>query len=116
MLLVLFRAIVAAGEREDQRVVALQLAEPAHGIGVVGQLVVGKDPARHDVGTHSRLLLQFLLSDLGISRVVLPWRGRARRSPWSTVITRAVGSAAGAVGVCSRTEALGARKELAVLG
>src|SRR6476620_2614003 len=59
MLLVLFRAVVAAGEREDQRVVALQLAEPAHGIRVVGQLVVGKDAARHNVGTHADSFFNF---------------------------------------------------------
>ena len=45
LLLVLFRAVVAAREREDQWVVALQLAEPAHGFGVVRQLAVGKDAA-----------------------------------------------------------------------
>jgi hypothetical protein len=37
MLLVLFRAVVAASEREDQRVVALDLAQPAQGIRVVWQ-------------------------------------------------------------------------------
>ena len=52
MLLVLLGAVVAAREREDQRVVALQLAEPPHGVRVVGQLVVGKDASGHDVGTY----------------------------------------------------------------
>ena len=52
MLLVLLRAVVAACEREDQRVVALQLAEPSLLLGVIGQLVVRKYAARHDVGTH----------------------------------------------------------------
>ena len=54
MLLVLLRAVVAAREREDQRVVALQLAELARRVRVVGQLVVGKRAAGHDVGTHRR--------------------------------------------------------------
>jgi hypothetical protein len=51
VLLVLLGAIVAAREREDQRVIALQLAQPPHGFGVVRQLVVGKDRAGHDVGS-----------------------------------------------------------------
>src|SRR5256885_13111424 len=52
MLLVLLRAVVAAREREDQRVVALQLAEPAWRARVIGQLVVGKAAAGRDVRTH----------------------------------------------------------------
>jgi hypothetical protein len=35
VLLVLLRAVVAAGEGEDQRIPALDLAETAHGAGVV---------------------------------------------------------------------------------
>ena len=42
MLLVLLRAVVAAREREDQRVLALQLAQLARRVRVIGQLVVGK--------------------------------------------------------------------------
>src|SRR5215468_5254396 len=52
VLLVLFRAVVAAGEDEDQGVVALELAELAGGAGVVGQRVVGEGAAGDDVGTH----------------------------------------------------------------
>jgi hypothetical protein len=36
VLLVVFRAVVAAGERQDQRIAALQFAERADGAGVVG--------------------------------------------------------------------------------
>ena len=36
VLLVLLRAIVAASEREDQGIIALQLAEPPRDIGVIG--------------------------------------------------------------------------------
>ena len=52
MLLVLLRAVVAAREREDQRVVALQLAEPAWRARVIGQLVVGKGASGRDVSAH----------------------------------------------------------------
>ena len=40
VLLVLLRAVVAAGEREDQRIAALELAERARTSVVVGQRVV----------------------------------------------------------------------------
>src|SRR5262249_8969515 len=52
MLLVLLPAGVAACEREDQRIVPLDVAELPHGARVVGQLVVGKGRAGDDVGTH----------------------------------------------------------------
>jgi hypothetical protein len=52
MLLVLLRAVMAAREREDQRVIALQLAESAQCARVVGQLVVGKGASGHDVRAH----------------------------------------------------------------
>ena len=52
MLLVLLGAVVPAGEGEDERVVALDLAEAAHSVHVIGQLVVGKSAAGCDVGTH----------------------------------------------------------------
>jgi hypothetical protein len=52
VLLVLLRAVVAAREREDQRVAALEFAEPADGAGVVGERVIGEDAAGNDVGTH----------------------------------------------------------------
>ena len=52
VLLVLLRAVVAAREREDHRIGALQLAELARGVGVIGQLVVGERAAGCDVGAH----------------------------------------------------------------
>ena len=52
VLLVLLRAVVAAREREDQRVVALDLAEPPRDAVLVGQLVVGEGGAGNDVGAH----------------------------------------------------------------
>ncbi|MFE7860189.1 DUF488 domain-containing protein [Streptomyces sp. NPDC057403] len=51
VLLVLLGAVVPAGQREDQRIAALQLAEPTDRAGVVGQGEVREDPARNDVGT-----------------------------------------------------------------
>jgi hypothetical protein len=52
VLLVLLGAVVAAREQEDQRVAALELAEPANGGSVVGQRVIREDAAGDDVGTH----------------------------------------------------------------
>ena len=52
VLLVLLRAVVAACQRQDERVVALDLPDAADGAGVVGQRVVGEDAAGADVGTH----------------------------------------------------------------
>jgi hypothetical protein len=52
MLLVLLRAIVAACEREDQRVVALEFTELALFVRVIGQLVVGENASGHDVRAH----------------------------------------------------------------
>src|SRR5215472_11926499 len=53
MLLMLFRAVVAAREREDQRIIPLKLAESAQSVRVIGQLVVGKGASRHDVRAHT---------------------------------------------------------------
>src|SRR6478752_1919435 len=58
VLLVLFRAVVAARKREDQRIVALKLAERTNDVRVVGQLVVGKRAAGCDVGAHCWLPFQ----------------------------------------------------------
>ena len=52
VLLVLLRAVVAAREREDEGVVALQLAEPPRDVRMIGQLVVGERAAGGDVGAH----------------------------------------------------------------
>src|ERR1700722_3249567 len=49
VLLVVFGAEVAAGQEQDHRVDALQLAQLAPRLGVVGELVVREHPARHDV-------------------------------------------------------------------
>src|SRR5215212_1114986 len=56
VLLVLLWAVVAAREREDHRILALDLAEPARDALVVGQLVVGESVAWDDVGAHRALL------------------------------------------------------------
>src|SRR5690348_3361643 len=53
MLLVLLRAVVAASEREDERVFPLQLAQPAQRARVIGQLVIGENSSGNDVRTHS---------------------------------------------------------------
>src|SRR5271166_3591738 len=52
VLLVLFGAVVAARQGEDQRIAALKLAELAHRTGVVRESVIRKDAARSDVRTH----------------------------------------------------------------
>src|SRR3954452_21646618 len=56
VLLVLLGAVVAAREREDQGIVALQLAEPARDVLVIGQLVIGERGAGDDVGAHDGCL------------------------------------------------------------
>jgi hypothetical protein len=57
---VLLRAVVAAREREDQGIVALQLAEPPGDTRVVGQLVVRERAAGRDVEAHLLTLLRFV--------------------------------------------------------
>jgi len=52
VLLVVLRAEVTAGQQQDHRVDPLQFAQRAPGLGVVGQLVVGEDPAGDDVSAH----------------------------------------------------------------
>jgi hypothetical protein len=42
MLLVFLRAVMAARKRQDQRVIALEFAEPARCARLIGQLIVGK--------------------------------------------------------------------------
>ena len=51
----LFRAVVAAREREDQRIAALKLAQSADGAYVVGQRIIGEGAAGDDVGTHGMI-------------------------------------------------------------
>jgi hypothetical protein len=52
VLLVLLGAVVAAREREDEGIVALELTQPAGDVRVVGQLVVRERAAGEDVGAH----------------------------------------------------------------
>ena len=52
MLLVFLRTVMAAGEREDQRVISLQFAELAQSARVIGQLIIGESVPRNDVRTH----------------------------------------------------------------
>lgn len=52
VLPVLFRAVVATCERQDQRVTALGLAQRADGAGMVGQRIIREGPTEDDVGTH----------------------------------------------------------------
>jgi hypothetical protein len=52
MLLVLFRAVVAAGKCEDQGIIALQFAEPARCARVIGQLIVRKNGSGYKVISH----------------------------------------------------------------
>jgi hypothetical protein len=52
VLLVLLRAVVPAREREDQGVVALELAQLSRHLRVIRQLVVRERTARDDVRAH----------------------------------------------------------------
>ena len=49
MLLVFFRAVVAARKCQDQGIVALQFAEPARCARVIGQLIVRKNGSGYKV-------------------------------------------------------------------
>src|SRR5690348_4063351 len=83
VLLVFLRAVVAAGKREDHRVVALKFAEGADRAGVIGKRVVREEPPGHDVGTHG-----LLRTTLASSRPSLRWLPSGRREdeddgvPW----------------------------------
>jgi hypothetical protein len=55
VLLVLLGAVVPAGEGEDQGVLALNLAEPARKVLVIGQFVVVEGAAGGDVAAHDPL-------------------------------------------------------------
>jgi hypothetical protein len=52
MLLMIFRTEVPAGQQQDHRIDALKLTEPTPILGVISQLVVGKDRPGDDVGSH----------------------------------------------------------------
>jgi ABC-type uncharacterized transport system permease subunit len=52
MLLVFFRAVVTAREREDQWIIALKLTQLAQGTRVIGKFVVGENASGHDIRTH----------------------------------------------------------------
>src|SRR5215470_8375360 len=64
MLLVFFRAEVAARQHQDQRIAALKLAQGADGGRVIRQRVIGEDAARDDVGTQGMTRL----SECGVAR------------------------------------------------
>src|SRR4051812_22295883 len=72
MLLMFLRTVVAASEGENQRVLALQLAEPARRRRVVGQLVVGKHRPGDHVGSHQRVLSTWSAASLAASSAVFP--------------------------------------------
>src|ERR1700687_2734058 len=52
MLLMFLRAIVAAREGEDQRIIALEFAEFTQCARVIGQFVVGEDTSGRDIRAH----------------------------------------------------------------
>src|ERR1700733_3057863 len=52
MLLVFFRAVMAARKRQNQGIIALEFAEPARGVGVIGQLIVRKNVSGYEVIAH----------------------------------------------------------------
>src|SRR5580704_13369476 len=52
MLLVLLRAVVTACQREDQRIIALYLAELARCVCVIEQFEVGEGASRHHIRAH----------------------------------------------------------------
>jgi hypothetical protein len=52
VLMVLLRAVVTARERQDQWVVALDLAQPSDDAILIGELVIRERRTGADVGTH----------------------------------------------------------------
>jgi hypothetical protein len=74
VLLLVLRAVVPASEHQDERVVALKLAQPASLPRVVRQLVVGGAAPGDHVGAHG-----VVLSVPGGTGVTIPasrWPGR----------------------------------------
>src|SRR5262249_53071014 len=54
MLLMLLRAVVTPRECENQRILALHLAEPPQSARIIGQFVVGKNTSGHDIRAHGK--------------------------------------------------------------
>jgi hypothetical protein len=52
VLLVFLGAVVTSRQRENQRILALQLAQLARCTQVIGKLEVGKDCPRYHIGAH----------------------------------------------------------------
>jgi hypothetical protein len=52
MLLVFFRAVVAARKRQDQGIIALEFAESARCTRVIGQLIVWKNVSGYELIGH----------------------------------------------------------------
>ena len=52
MLLVFLRAVMAARERQDKGISALQLAEPARCARVIQQLIIEEDGPGHELIAH----------------------------------------------------------------
>ena len=65
----LFRAVVAARQGQDQRIAALKLAQRADVAGVVGQRIIGEGTAGDNVGTHG--MIASPLPAAGATRTVL---------------------------------------------
>src|ERR1700724_1647505 len=82
VLLMLFGAVVAARQGKDQRIAALQLAEPAHRAGVIRESVIGEGAAGPDVRTHWMTASRSSLGDgMTIARATPlspPWKPLAR--------------------------------------
>ena len=70
VLLVLLWAVVPAREREDQGVLALDLAELSSNALVIGQLVVGEGAAGGDVAAHGSVLSKLRSGVIGAFRPV----------------------------------------------
>src|SRR5271168_363965 len=86
VLLVLLGAVVPAREREDQGVLALDLAELSRNVLVIGQLVIGKGAAGGDVAAHDLLL-----------SMVEEWRHRSLSGSTLSLVKRRRGRQEGAI-------------------
>ena len=72
VVLALARAVLAAAEVQDHRVVALQLGQPVHVAVLVGQLEVGDASS----GLESLLMVSCSLGDAGCRRSGRRWSAR----------------------------------------
>src|SRR5579862_3730003 len=87
MLLVFFRAVVTARESQDEGIVALDFAEFAQCVCVIGQLIVRKNGSGYKVRTHDWTPFTSQLSNRSTNLNENSWRANWRAG-WSITRSR----------------------------